>query len=343
MMLILSYAASQIASVLVNIEQLNGSNYASWKEKLEITLALLDIDYALHKDPPVEPKPEDENYEVLKKEYDEEKTKWSVSNRKCLMIIRSSIIDAIRGAIPDTQSARDYLTKIEKQFKSSSKAYATTLIKRLVGEKYDATGSLREHIMKKCHMASKLKSMEMEISDGFLVHFIMSSLPQEFSPFVINYNSMKIKWGIDELIAMCVQEEERLKAERIDHANQFKHSEKKRYKKFKKEYLKPKPGQFKEKGQSSKQGQQNKPAGGSSAEEKGKDPEGCHFCGKSGHRQRDCIGFMRWLNKKGTDVITFVDESLYIDYATDSWWIDSGATIQFTLQTLYRDSLRGGP
>ena len=236
MMLILSYAASQLASVLGNIEQLNGSNYASWKEKLEITLALLDIDYALHKDPPVEPKPEDENYEVLKKEYDEEKAKWSISNRKCLMIIRSSIIDAIRGTIPDTQSARDYLTKIEEQFKGSSKAYATTLIKRLVGEKYDATGSLREHIMKKCHMASKLKSMEMEISDGFLVHFIMSSLPQEFSPFVINYNSMKIKWGIDELIAMCVQEEERLKAERIDHANQFKHSEKKRYKKFKKEY-----------------------------------------------------------------------------------------------------------
>ena len=127
------------------------------------------------------------------------------------MIIRSSIIDAIRGAIPDTQSVRDYLTKIEEQFKDSSKAYATTLIKRLVGEKYDATGSLREHIMKKCRMASKLKSMEMEISDGFLVHFIMSSLPQEFSPFVINYNSIKIKWGIDELIAMCVQEEERLK------------------------------------------------------------------------------------------------------------------------------------
>ncbi|XP_039795685.1 uncharacterized protein LOC120661062 [Panicum virgatum] len=105
--------ASQIASVLGNIEQLNGSNYASWKEKLEVTLALLDIDYALHKDPPVEPKPEDENYEVLKKEYDEEKTKWSVSNRKCIMIIRSSIIDTIRGAIPDTQSVRDYLTKIE--------------------------------------------------------------------------------------------------------------------------------------------------------------------------------------------------------------------------------------
>jgi hypothetical protein len=31
--------------------------------------------------------------------------------------------------------------------------------------------------MKKCHMAAKLKSLEMEISEGFLVHFIMSSLP----------------------------------------------------------------------------------------------------------------------------------------------------------------------
>ena len=205
MMLILSYTASQIASVLGNIEQLNGSNYASWKEKLEITLALLDIDFALHNDAPVEPKPENKNYEALKKEYDEAKAKWDISNRKCLMIIRSSIIDTIRAAISDTQTAREYFAKIEEQFKGSSKAYATTLIKRLVGERYDATGCLREHIMKKCHMASKLKSMEMEISYDFLVHFIMSSLPQEFSPFVINYNSMKIKWGIDELIAMCVQ------------------------------------------------------------------------------------------------------------------------------------------
>jgi hypothetical protein len=39
----------------------------------------------------------DENYELLKKEYDEAKAKWDISNRKCLMIIRCSIIDTIRG------------------------------------------------------------------------------------------------------------------------------------------------------------------------------------------------------------------------------------------------------
>ena len=107
-------------------------------------------------------------------------------------------------------------------------------------------------------MAAKLKAMEMEISDGFLVHFIMTSLPSEFSPFTINYNAMKVKWWIEELMAMCVQEEERLKAERVDHTN---HSEKKKYKKFQREYM-PKSCQFKKKGQSSKDTQQKQPERG---------------------------------------------------------------------------------
>ena len=58
--------------------------------------------------------------------------------------------------------------------------------------------------------------------------------------------------------------------------------------------------------------------------------EGCHFFGKPGHFQKDCIGLLRWLNKKGNDIITFVDESLYVDYTTNTWWIDSGATIHVT-------------
>jgi hypothetical protein len=130
----------------------------------------------------------------------------------------------MRGAIPDSQSSKAYLGKIEDQFKGSSKIYATSLIRRLIDERSDPSGSLREHIMRKINMATKLKTMEMEISEGFFVYFIMSSLPTEFSPFTINYNAMDSKWGMDEMMATCVQEEERLKADRTDHVNQFKHS-----------------------------------------------------------------------------------------------------------------------
>ena len=56
----------------------------------------------------------------------------------------------------------------------------------------------------------------MAISEGFLVHFIMTSLPSKFGPVKINYNTQKDKWKMSELITMCVQEEERLKVEKPD-------------------------------------------------------------------------------------------------------------------------------
>jgi hypothetical protein len=43
----------------------------------------------------------------------------------------------------------------------------------------------------------------------------------------INYNTIKEKWSLSDLIAMCVQEEERIKAERRDVMNQVGSSSKK--------------------------------------------------------------------------------------------------------------------
>jgi hypothetical protein len=33
------------------------------------------------------------------------------------------------------------------------------------------------------------------------------------------------------------------------------------------------------------------------------------------------------MEKKGENIISFVNESLYIDYSKTTWWIDSEATI----------------
>jgi hypothetical protein len=33
------------------------------------------------------------------------------------------------------------------------------------------------------------------------------------------------------------------------------------------------------------------------------------------------------MEKRGENVISFVNESLYIDYSKTTWWIDSGATV----------------
>jgi hypothetical protein len=61
-------------------------------------------------------------------------------------------------------------------------------------------------------------------------------------------------------------------------------------------------------------------------------PKGvCRHCKQEGHYMRDCVEFLNWLNMCGknkyNDLIISIDESLYLDYLSYTWWIDSGATI----------------
>jgi hypothetical protein len=142
--------SGNILNHLSAIQPLNGSNYGSWRETIEIALALMEIDLALTTDAPKEPeKPvlrDDESAQAfatrerdfasIRMAYDLERAKWDASNRKCLMVIKISIKEAIRGGIPDCETAKKYLKKVESQFTGSSKMYASTIIKKLVTEKY---------------------------------------------------------------------------------------------------------------------------------------------------------------------------------------------------------------
>jgi hypothetical protein len=37
-----------------------------------------------------------------------------------------------------------------------------------------------------------------------------------------------------------------------------------------------------------------------------------------------------WLTKKGNDFISFIDDSFFTDFSSNTWWIDSGATVHIT-------------
>ena len=44
--------------------------------------------------------------------------------------------------------------------------------------------------------------------------------------------------------------------------------------------------------------------------------------------KKDCPEFLKSIMaKNGENIITFINESLYVQYSKSSWWIDSGATI----------------
>jgi hypothetical protein len=57
------------------------------------------------------------------------------------------------------------------------------------------------------------------------------------------------------------------------------------------------------------------------------DKDQCKWCKRRGHYQKNCIEFLKQLNKQGEDHITFIDESLFLSYSRSTWWIDSCVTI----------------
>jgi molybdopterin converting factor small subunit len=161
--------------------------------------------------------------------YEIEKINWERSNRKCLMVIKERISEGIRGAIPECETVVEYLEKVENQFTDSSKAYASSLIKKLVSEKY--TGRrVRDHILRMSNVAARLKPLDLAIKDGFLIYLIFNSLPKEFETFEVNYNFMNDKWTLEKFIAMCVQEEEMIKCNNsgVDSVNMAKHQPKRK-------------------------------------------------------------------------------------------------------------------
>jgi hypothetical protein len=185
------------------------------------------------------------------------------------------------------------------------------------------------------NMASKLKTMDMGLKDEFIVHLVMSSLHKEFETFEINYNSQPKNWGIEKLVAMCVQEEERIKDARGDFINHVKHNKKKNF---------SNSPQSKRSYSHDHKASSSKGQGKAPMKEQDHVPKGvCRHCKQEGHYMRDCVEFLKWLNIRGKnkckDLITSIDESLYLDYSSCTRWIDSGATIH-VVNSLHGLSMR---
>jgi hypothetical protein len=150
-------------------------------------------------------------------------------------------------------------------------------MKKLSSKSFDNSRSVREHIMEMSDMAAQLKSLEIDISESFLVHFILNSVPSEYVPFKISYNTYKDKWSVNELLTMCVQEEERLKHEKPEGVHMAVHA-KERTKRGK---YAPK---FKRKNKVPIKQNDNKDA--------------CYFCKKEGHMKKDCQRYIKCSKEK---------------------------------------------
>ncbi|XP_057540822.1 uncharacterized protein LOC130818680 [Amaranthus tricolor] len=94
------------------------------------------------------------------------------------MIIKRAILEAFRGTISDDITiAKAFLTDIEKRSVKNEKAEIGTILTNLISMRYKGNGNIREYIMEMSHLASKLKILNLEISEDLIVYLVLISLP----------------------------------------------------------------------------------------------------------------------------------------------------------------------
>ncbi|XP_028184677.1 uncharacterized protein LOC114371426 [Glycine soja] len=158
---------------------LNGTNVKVRKEGVEIVLDCMDLDLALRTERPIFT-PETSN---------------------------------------EGQSTKKFLKEIEQYFAKNEKAETSNLLAKIISMKYKGKGNIKEYIMEMSNLASKLKSLKLELGEDLLVHLVLISLPAHFGQFKVCYTTQKDKWSLNELISHRVQEEERLQRDRTESAH----------------------------------------------------------------------------------------------------------------------------
>jgi hypothetical protein len=142
---------------------------------------------------------------------------------------------------------------------------------------------VRDHILKMSNVAARLKPLDLAIKDDFLIYLIFNSLLKEFEIFEVNYNPINDKWTLEKFITMCVQEKEMINHNNsgVNSVNMAKHHQKRNN--FP---LKPYAPKREDKGKTMSTSS-NPPV----------DKMRIMWCKKRGHYQKNCIEFLKHLNK----------------------------------------------
>jgi len=183
----------------------NGLNFLDWSEQVQFHLGVLDLDLSFQVE---------KLATITDASSNEEKAHykaWERSNKLSLMFMRMSITSNIKLTLPKTNNAKEFLKFVEERSQTTEKSLVGTLMTMLTTMKFDSSHNMHEHMIEMTNIATRLKSLGMAMYEDFLVQFILNSLPFEYGPFQMNYNTMKDKWNMHELHSMLIQEETRLK------------------------------------------------------------------------------------------------------------------------------------
>ncbi|GAV63058.1 hypothetical protein CFOL_v3_06580 [Cephalotus follicularis] len=127
---------------MVTIEVLTRSNFKKWKEDIEFTMEMTDVDLSLVMD---------KHGDLTITSTEDEKivhASWMKSNRICLLSMRRSILDHLKSGMPTDCTAKKLMSAISERYRVSSNANIGSPLQVLFNMKYDGNGGVRDYVIR---------------------------------------------------------------------------------------------------------------------------------------------------------------------------------------------------
>ncbi|XP_043705415.1 uncharacterized protein LOC122655275 [Telopea speciosissima] len=119
--------------------------------------------------------------------------KWETANRKCVTLMKRSIPENMKASVEKMDTTTEYMAAIKEVFEVSQSAEKAELMNQILSAKFDGNGSVREHILEISSMAQKLKDLETNLDDDFLVSLTLKSLPEQYETLKTTYAALRVK------------------------------------------------------------------------------------------------------------------------------------------------------
>ena len=131
----------------------NGLNFFDWNEQVQFHLSVLDHDLAML---------EEKFVTIIDVSSNEEKVHyktWERSNRLSLMLMRMTVTNSIKTALPKTESAKKFMWLVGECSQTADKSIVGTLMSTLIIMKFDGSRTMYEHVVEMTNIAARLKTL----------------------------------------------------------------------------------------------------------------------------------------------------------------------------------------
>lgn len=293
-------------SNVVRIETLNRVNYDTWKLQMQALLIENDAWGYVNGEIP-KPLPTANNASEIAAWITADKAKSDV-----ILSISPSELKQVKGCV----TSREVWLKLEGIYQSKGPARKATLLKKLMLQRMDDGGDLKDHLGKFFDVVDKLEEMEVRIDQDLLSVMLLYSLPEKYENFRCAIESRDSLPTPDVLRVKIIEEHEARSSE-IRNTSQAMYSARNRP--GKRNFRKPKEEASKPK----------------SSEDTNSEPFRfkCHKCHKVGHKAIDC-GDGKKVAARNAEDLNVQDLSLHVhetDFYRETVTVVSGQWSYITL------------